>query len=91
MAWNEDSAFMGEVVNHEMGHLIGGIHNSHGGTAAGGHYHEHHDEGLDIVHSEYNSQNVKEWFGSAGYRCYGKSKLLCFFLHQSQCVEHLLN
>ena len=67
VAWNDHSAFMGDVVYHEMGHMLGGIHD--GGKS------EHHS-GLHLGHSEFNSQNVNEWFISAGYRCYGKSKII---------------
>ena len=62
VTWRDDGVLASDVLEHEMGHLIGGVHN------------EKHATETYVGSSVFNSDNVNFWFNLAGSRCVGKSK-----------------
>ena len=61
--WRDDGGLAVDVLEHELSHLLGGVHNQKNGTET------------DVGLTDFNSQNVNAWFQDKGNRCYGKGML----------------
>ena len=67
LTWRDDGGLAEDVLEHELAHLIGGVHNQKNGTET------------YVGHTDFNSDNINAWYTLAGHRCYGKSKFSILF------------